>query len=204
MIRLFLTNKPCIITPAWLEQFRSLETLNIETIGMEEFPNDLFRGLINLKSLTNGSSKAPNLTEMRMTLRKLFFNNPMGSTFPEEKFMNLEKLTYVTMLGGDRMVTLPRFLGAVALSTFTFEFEIENLPDFSHLSKLTDLTLNTSSLICDHRLCWALFEFFTFSLGQLYSRCSIRQEYIGRGIRSSSMLTLGCYDSKFMVVVFIY
>ena len=201
MVRFFITDNPCTITGAWLEQFRSLETLNIERISMEEFPNDLLTGLINLKALTIGSSKAPNLTESRFSLRKLFFNNHIGSTFPEENFMNLEKLTEVTMIGGDRMITLPRFRSAGVLAKLILEFEIESLPDLSHLPKLSQLTYNTSFLACDYRLCWVLFKNFTFSMGELYSRCSIPQEAIGRGIHSSAMLKLGCYDSKLMRLV---
>ena len=68
-----------------------------------------------------------------MSLKKFAFNNHIGSTFPEENFMNLEKLFTVTMIGGDRMATLPRFRGAKVLDKIDIQFEIETLSDFSHL-----------------------------------------------------------------------
>ena len=204
MIRVFLAGNPCIITSTWFEQFRSLETLNIEDIGMSEFPNDLFRGLINLKVLTIGSSRAPNMTERRLSLKTLFFHNHIGSIFPEENFMNLEILTDVKMVGGDRMVTVPRFQGAAALTSLSFSFDIESLPDLSHLTELNSLLFLTTSLVCDSRLCWTRFESFDFSLGNLddpASGCSLPPEFSGRAISSISKLELACYDSKFVCEV---
>ena len=206
MIRFFLTDNPCTITAPWLEQFRSLTILNIEAIGMEEFPSDLLRGLINLNTLTIGSSKAPNLTERRLSLKWLTFNNHIGSTFPEEHFMNMETLQTVTMFGGDRMITLPRFLGATGLTKLNLQFEIESLPDLSHLRRLKELSFPTTSLVCDYRLCWALFESFKFSLGHLDNStigCSLPPVFRGRAISSISKLELACYHSRFMRKVLI-
>ena len=46
------------------------------------------------------------------------------------------------MLGGDRIITSPRFLGARVLAELIIEFEIESFPDLGHLSKLSQLTYN--------------------------------------------------------------
>ena len=106
MIRLLVTNNPCIITVAWLEQFRSLDTLNIEAIGIEGFPSNLFKGIINLKSLTIGSSKAPNLMERGLSLKKLFLTTTQGQ-FPEEKSEKTNRGSDAWWWPHDYFTTLP-------------------------------------------------------------------------------------------------
>ena len=202
IIRLFIHENPCIIKVPWFRQFRSLESLRLDGYAMEELPNDLFGGLLNLKQLIVGSSNAPNLTEKTVDLAFLTFNNPIVSTFPNENFMNLKKLTTVMMTSdGGPAITPPRFLGAVALYQLWLLLEVESLPDLSHLPSLRTLVFSTSSLVCDHRLCWALFESFTFSLGALETGCSNPPSFSGRGIYSITKLELGCYDSKLLQAV---
>ena len=79
----------------------------MENIGMSELPNDLFAGLISLKSLEISKTAAPNLTERTIGSEFLKFNSHIGSTYPDEYFMNLRKLTGVRMGPGDHMGLLP-------------------------------------------------------------------------------------------------
>ena len=63
--------------------------------------------------------------------------------------MNLDKLLRVTMTGGDRMITLPHVYGAKVMGKIILQFDIETLPDLSHLIKLKktcDWMLPTSSV----------------------------------------------------------
>ena len=97
------------------------------------------------------------------------------------------------------MTTVPQFLGATALKTIWFLFTTSSIPDLSHLISLSKLHFIYSEVICDHHLCWALFESFTFPLGLLEDRgCAKPQKFRYRNIFSISKLELGCYDSKFI------
>ena len=197
MINLWISNNPCVIEVTWFSQFCSLQALTMETIGMTDLPNDLFAGLSNLKYLWVANSKAPNLTERTVSLEDLRFRDHIGSIIPDENFMNLKNLTQVIMTGGDFTTSLPRFLGASALEKIRFLFHLETLPDLSHLPELTSLMLSPVKLVCDHRLCWTLFEIFSFSLGSLqYVGCFNPPEFRYRIIYTISKLELRCYDSK--------
>ena len=196
-------NPHCVIEESWFRPFRSLEQLLMENIGMRELPNDFFTGLISLKLLRISKTNAPNLTERTINLENLLFEDHIGSTYPDEYFLNLTKLTKVSMSGGDPMTSVPRFLGATALETLWFKFFTESVPNLSHLISLNDLTFFPNDVTCDHRLCWTLFETFTFSLTYLeidhpMAGCRKPEEFKSRPIYSISKLELGCYDSKFI------
>ena len=165
ILTLYIRENPCVIEESWLRPFRSLQSLSMENIGMRELPNDFFMGLISLKSLQISKTNAPNLTDRTVSLENLRFSDHIGSAYPDDNFLNLKNLTTVSMSRGDHMTTVPRFLGATALTTIMLLFTIETLPDLSHLTSLSTLLFMPSKMICDHRLCWTLFESFTFSLG---------------------------------------
>ena len=197
LIKLWIDDNPCIIEVTRFSQFLSLQTLSMETIGTVDLPNDLFMGLSNLKLLRIANSKAPNLAERTVSLTNLQFSDHIGSVIPDENFMNLKNLTVVFMTGGALTTSLPRFLGASALERITFSFDLQTLPDLSHLPELNFLMFPTAKLVCDHRLCWTLFETFSFSLGFLqYFGYSNLPEFKGRNIYTISKLELRCYDSK--------
>ena len=199
---LFLSvrENPCVIEESWLRAFRSLQTFEIDNIGMSEFPNDFFMGLISLKLLQISKTNAPNLTERTVSLEDLRFNDHIGSAYPDENFFNLKNLTTVSMLFGDHMTTVPRFLGATALTTIKLFFTVGSLPDLSHLTSLSTFVFNPSKMICDYRLCWTLFESYTFSLGFFeIMGCFFPEKFRSRNIYSFSKLELGCYDSKFII-----
>ena len=201
MSELKFQDNPCIIEVSWFQQFRSLEKLEMDGSEMEELHNDMFNGLLNLKDLLLKNSKAPNLTDRTVSLTILVLSDPTSNTFPDENFMNLDHLTSVTITGYELKTTLPRFLGATALASMLL-FGIETLPDLSHLTNLRILfMLSTQSLVCDHRLCWALFKSYSFSLGVLENGCPNPPAFSGRSIHSISKLELGCYESKFLHVV---
>ena len=199
MVTLRIHNNPCIIEFPWLQQFRSLNILHVDGSGMQELPNDMFRGLQNLKQLGIYNSNVPNLTSRTANLELLMLNNHKSNIFPQENFMNLTKLTMVMIMGGSHMAVLPRFMGAMALEqVIIMNLDIQSLPDLSQLSALKRLTFPISSMICDHRLCWTLFEKYTFPLGELENGCSNPPQFVGRGITDISKLELGCYNSKFL------
>ena len=113
---LTITNIPsCVIGNSWFMQFGSLETLFMEDIGMREFPNDFFTGLVSLTHLHISQSTTPNLTERAVSLEHLGFDDHMGSTFPDKNILNMKNLKRVSMRKGDDMTSWPRFLGATAL-----------------------------------------------------------------------------------------
>ena len=193
-------NTQCVIEESWFRSFRSLEQLLMENIGMRELPNDFFTGLISLKMLQISKTNAPNLTERTVNLESLRFSEHIGSMYPDENFLNLRKLTKVSMGLGDHMTTVPRFLGATALEELTYAFNADSIPDLSHLISLNRFIFLPAMLICDHRLCWTLFESFTFSLLSLETiGCFNPQKFRFRKIYSISKLELGCYDSKYIL-----
>ena len=137
MVTLRIHNNPCIIEFPWLQQFRLLNILHVDGSGMQELPNDMFRGLQNLKQLGLYNSNAPNLTSRTANLELLMLNNHKVNIFQEENFMNLTKLTMVMIMGGNHMAVLPRFMGARALEQILImNLDIESLPDLSQLSAL--------------------------------------------------------------------
>ena len=134
-------------------------------IGMREFPDDFFTGLISLKTLLISHTKAPNLTEKTVSLDYFQFKHHIGSSFPDENFLNLRNLKKTEIQYGDHMTIVPRFIGATGLKELNcLQFTVDSIPDLSHLTKLSQLLFTPTNVICDHRLCWALFESFTFSL----------------------------------------
>ena len=200
-----MENPSCIIEEFWFRQFRSLQSLLMENIGMTELPNDFFTGLISLEMLQISKTSAPNLTERTVNLKHLRFDEHIGSIYPDENFLNLTKLTKMTMSGGDRMTSLPRFLGATALNEIWFLFVADSIPDLSHLINLKKFLFLPANVICDHLLCWTLFESFTFFLGVLevehpMAGCRNPQKFKSRTIYSISKLELGCYSSKFFFI----
>ena len=198
MSYLTVDENPVVIEDSWFRQFRSPQKLNIDNIGMREFPDDFFTGLISLTHLDISHVKAPNLTERTVSLQELSFHYHIGSIFPDENCLNLRNLTTVYMRHGDLMTTLPQFLGATALKTFQCQhFDAESIPDLSHLISLDSFMFPYAKLICDHRLCWTLFETFSFSLWLLERPgCFNPQKFKFRNIYSISKLELRCYDSK--------
>ena len=110
MIKFRIRGNPCIIEFPWLQQPRSIQIIQMEGFGMDPH-NDMFSGLLNLKQLWIENSNAPNLTERTTNFEHLMLNYHIGNSFREENFINLDKLQLLRMTGGDRMTTLPRFLG---------------------------------------------------------------------------------------------
>ena len=201
-----MDNPSCLIEESWFRKYRSLQWLLMENVGMRELPNDFFTGLVSLENLQISETYAPNLTERTLNLKSLKFTNHIGSAYPDNNFVNLTKLTKVLMRGGDHMTKLPRFLGATALNEISFLFSADTIPDLSHLISLNKFYFIPANVICDHRLCWTLFETFTFSLGVLefdhpMAGCSKPQKFKSRTIYSISKLELSCYDSKFIMQV---
>ena len=197
--KLNLDENPYIIESSWLQQFRSLGILRLECSAMGQFHSDMFNGLANLTNLALYNSKEPNLTARTVGLKALYLKDHRGRTYTEENFINLDKLTLVKMSGGDPMTTLPRFIGATALEEIQLDsFELESLPDLTHLTQLHNLVFPVNWMVCDHRLCWTLFESYTFSLGELERGCSHPPALRGRGIHSITKLELNCFDSKFL------
>ena len=201
MLALIIGNNPsCVIEDSFFRQFRSLQILHMGNIGMREFPDDFFTGLVSLKTLTISNTKAPNLTERTVNLEYLFFDDHIRSMYPDQNFLNLRKLTKAIMIGGDPMTNVPRFLGARGWKKLWFTFTLDSIPDLTHLTNLSKLFFFPTKLICDHRLCWTLFESFTFSLTWLERPgCFNPQKCRFRSIYSISKLELGCYDSKFIL-----
>ena len=197
-----MENPHCVIEESWFRPFRSLEQLLMDNIGMREFPNDFFKGLISLKMLQISKTSAPHLTERTINLESLYFNLHIGTTYPEENFLNLIKLTKVFMAGGDHMTSPPRFLGATALSELRLMFIIDSIPDLSHLISLKIFDFLFANVICDHRLCSILFETSTFlnhlEIDHPMAGCRKPDKFESRSIYSISKLELGCYDSKFI------
>ena len=193
-------NLSCVIDNTYFRQFRSLQHLSIGNIGMRKFPDDFFTGLISLKTLVISKRKAPNLTKRTVNLDSLYFEDHIGSTFPEENFLNLWNLTKAIMQRGDHMTIVPRFLGATSLTDLWLQFTVDSIPDLSHFTSLSSLVFIPTKLICDHRLCWALFESFSFDLLWLdRPGCFNPQKFRFRSIYAISKLELGCYDSKFVM-----
>ena len=204
LIYLSIGYNPCTIEVNWFSQFRSLQTLDMRKSGMTDPPNDLFNGLSNLKKLKLENMKPPNLTERTVSLEILQYSDHIGSIIPDENFRNLKYLKEVSMQRSKPEMTtsVPRFLDSPALEILKYNFFCEILPDISHLPQLKDLEYFFFGVICDHRLCWTLFESFNFTLPGLGgasrgpSGCFRPPEFQGRIIFSISKLELGCYDSK--------
>ena len=201
MSSLFIGQNPCVIDNSYFRQFRSLQTLHMADVGMREFPDDFFTGLISLETLLISHTKAPNLTEKTVSLDNFKFNHHIGSSFPDENFLNLRNLRKVVIFWGDHMTSVPRFLGATGLQEIELlSFTVDSIPDLSHLTSLSKLLFTPTKVICDHRLCWTLFESFTFSLSWLdRPGCFSPQKFRFRSIYSISKLELSCFDSKFIM-----
>ena len=107
ILTLNIRENPCVIEESWFRPFRSLQSLSMDNIGMGEFPNDFFMGLISLKFLRISRTNAPILTERTVSLEDLRFNDHIGSVYPDENFLNLKNLTTVLMGVGDHMTTMP-------------------------------------------------------------------------------------------------
>ena len=58
-----MDNPSCLIEESWFRQYRSLQWLLMENVGMRELPNDFFTGLVSLENLQISETYAPNLTE---------------------------------------------------------------------------------------------------------------------------------------------
>ena len=195
---------PCIIQPLWFGQFQSLEWLAMDSTGMTELPNDLFNGLHNLNHIRLKDTGAPNLTGRTPELKVLWLSHFIGSDFPDENVRNLTKLTTIYVTGNGALETFPRFEGATFVTQMTLVLRVGALPDVSHMRSLTRFNYNPFSMVCDHRMCWTLFESYTFSLGFLDTTgCLEPSRFMGRPIREISKLELACYDSKTGIILVI-
>ena len=191
-------NNITAISPGYFSKMESLLYLNMEFCGLVQLPDDFFEGLLKLKYLYMGGQAVANFSYRLPSLESLRTGQFIGYRYPDENFLGLESLKLFQIVGVFNHYGIPRFQESFAMETIDVMQNIETVGDISHMKNLSTLSFETARLECDYRLCWMLFEEYTFNLPFLLNvvPCQTPTYASGKKLLQMTKLELRCFESK--------
>ena len=195
-------NNITTISQGYFSQMKSLEYLDMEFCGLVQLPEDFFGGLVKLKYLYMGGQTVANFSYQLPSLESLMTAEFIGYRYPDENFLGLESLKVFRIFGFFHHYGIPRFQDSFSMETIDVMQNIETVGDISHMKNLSTLSFETVQLECDYRLCWTLFEEYTFNFPFLLIvvPCQ-RPEYAsGKKLLQMTKLELRCFESKWWFI----